>query len=132
MTSKNIAIENILEKFSDIIGKEGVALISSEGLVIASKFDAEHHAHRLEEKIAVVATAANDMAIKEGFSDFDQVQFESKNRKILIQKNQRAGFFIILAGKETMNIGLAKLTLKEVMQELEEVFKIEERTPSMG
>lgn len=130
MTLKSIKLENVLNKFSNIAEKEGLAIISSEGLVIVSKFKPECDADNVPEKIAGLASVARDLIERAGFSDLEQIFVEGKNRKILIHRNQSNGFSIILAGKEKMNMGMAKLAMKEAIQELDSVIDLKEKIPA--
>ncbi len=124
MSSTKAKIDDVLDKFLDINGKEGVVVVSFDGKVIASKFYGESSPDKIEELIKDSATMADDMVLSGGFGDFDQILIEGINKKIIIHRNNNnANFFIALTGSEILNVGLARFAIERAMHELEKVFK---------
>ena len=121
MAGKNSQIETILDKISDVQETIGIFVISSDGSLISAKILDDSEGDKVKSKLIEFTTTANEVVSNLGFSDLDQILIDGKSKIIIVQRNQKQDFFLSLVGKEAMNVGLARVIMKSIMQELESV-----------
>jgi len=111
----------VLERLSYLADKEGFVLFGPDGTLLFSKFEGSAPSEVLV-SIAEIIQIANGIASAAGASDLNQMQVEWQGRVLLIHKHPDRGFHVVLLGGKKLNIGLAKILIKEVTPSLEEVF----------
>ncbi len=111
----------VLERLSYLADKEGFALFGPDGTLLFSKFEGSPPSEVLV-SIADIIDAANAVAISAGAADLNQMQVEWQESILLIHKHPDRGFHVLLLGRKKLNVGLAKILIKEVTPALEEIF----------
>ncbi len=121
MATKQEAIDRILADLDGIEGSLGGAVISKDGMIIASRFDKRY----ADDKVAALissAIATTNKVIKEAvFGVLDTLLIEGTDGKFAIISSKRGKIFIALIGTKEMNIGMARISLDEAMEDMEEV-----------
>ena len=111
----------VLERLSYLADKEGFALFGPDGTLLFSRFEGSPPSEVLL-AIAETIEVANGVALGASSSDLNQMQVEWQNSVLLIHKHPDCGFYVVLLGGKRLNVGLAKVLIKEVTPALEEIF----------
>lgn len=109
--------ETFVETFTDITGKEGVIIFESTGKILFTKFENEISAKNIPGWIKSIINTVNEIIDKSGTADVRQMLLEGTERKILIQNIPEDNLHIVLTGKASMKVGLARLALNKIVEE---------------
>lgn len=118
MNSPPTTLAQVAGQFSLVADQEGFALIVPDGTILFSKFAAPepksllgHAARLLHSTNAVTALSSSSIV--------EQLQVEWEKLVLLIKQQKNKSFYIVVIGKKTMNLGLAKIFIKDLSQALE-------------
>ena len=121
MATKQEAIDKILAELDGVDGSWGGALLSKDGMIIASRFDKRY----ADDKVAALvssAIATTNKIIKEAvFGVLDTLLIEGTDGKLAIISSKTGRVFIALIGTRDLNIGLARISLEDAMEDLEDI-----------
>jgi len=113
----------VLERLSNLADKEGFALFGPDGTLLFSKFEGSPPSEVLV-SIAEMIEIANSVAVGAGAADLNQMHVEWEESVLLIHKHPERGFHVVLLGGKKLNVGLAKILIKEITPALEEIFDV--------
>lgn len=122
MITQSPKLAFVLDRLSNLADKEGFALFGPDGTLLFSKFEGSPPSEVLV-SIAEVIEIANGIAAGTGAVDLNQMQVEWRDRVLLIHKHPERGFYVVLLGGKGLNVGLAKILIKEITPALEEIFE---------
>ena len=121
MATKQEALDNILSELSRIEGSEGAAIITRDGMIVASKFDKKY----AEDKMAALISQAVSTAVKvineAKFGSIDTMLIEGTDGKLALISTPNGELLIALVGNRDMNIGMARVSLDDAMEELTKI-----------
>jgi predicted regulator of Ras-like GTPase activity (Roadblock/LC7/MglB family) len=121
MISQSPKLAFVLERLSYLADKEGFALFGPDGTLLFSRFEGSPPSEVLL-AIAEIIEVANGVALGASASDLNQMQVEWQDSVLLIHKHPDRGFHVVLLGGKKLNVGLAKILIKEITPALEEIF----------
>jgi len=104
---------------SEVKDKEAVVVLSAEGRVIASDFNLSGRTTDWLEEVYELATTMASLFQDSSVSGLDRALIEGSRKKLVVHRNQRRGDFVVIIGRETMNIGLAGLIAKNISSAVE-------------
>jgi len=104
---------------SEVKDREAVVVLSAEGQVIASDFDPTGQKPDWLEEVHALATTMTSLFQDSSVSGLDRALVEGSKKKLVVHRNQRLGYFVVIIGPETMNIGLAGFTAKNISSAIE-------------
>ena len=118
---KQEQIDKILDKLSGIEGSYGGAIVSRDGMVIASKVDKRF----ANDKIAALASEAvkicNRVIQEAHFGSPQQMVIEGTEGKMCIVATGKGGIFINILGSNDLSLGMARIVLEEAAEEFKEI-----------
>jgi predicted regulator of Ras-like GTPase activity (Roadblock/LC7/MglB family) len=112
-------IDTAFARLADIAGFEGLVFVSPQGAVLASKFIGDSAAPDAAERIAASLKDINSLIQALGSHGLEELFIRGRQRCLFLLKSARVGFLTVAVGRNTMNTGLARLKLKETVDELE-------------
>ncbi|GEM_PF-6319732 len=107
-------IEKALELLSGIEGSEGAAVVSDEGLVLDARLDKKYNPDKIGALISVALEAAEKVTKEAGWGEADNMVVEGNEGKMVIYSIPMG--FIVLLGKKTMNLGLARMQVDQAAE----------------
>ncbi len=117
MAGKNM--EKVLEALAALSGFEGAAVVSDEGLILASKFVKKYAQDKVAALVSETLNLAKKVVKEADWGDLDNMLIESgKGSKMVIYKTDLG--FIVLIGSGDLNLGLARVTVDEAAETLDE------------
>lgn len=126
MSSKKLKVKEALSQFSDIGKHEIVTVFSSEGKILASEYAVGFLADGVPERMEKLGISTNDIVKAMNFGELEQMLVEGEKRKLLIHRDSDHGFFVALGGRKNLSVGLARITMKDVMNKLRSILKEKE------
>jgi hypothetical protein len=104
---------------AEIKDREGGFILSSDGQLLASdKSIPGQNIDWVEEFLDLTRTMTSILE-EANVSALESSLLQGPKRKMIIRRNSRVGFFVIIIGRETMDARLAGLTAKNICLELE-------------
>ncbi len=114
-----VDFEKVLESLAELPGFEGAAVISDEGLLMASRFavnaDEEKFAAFVQEAVQMAQNVVSTM----GWGTLDNMVIESDDKHKLVLYSTKFGYVALFGGKG-LNLGMARVRVDEAAEELEE------------
>ena len=107
----------VLENLSQLAGFEGGAIVSDEGLIIASRFAKKMPEEKEAALISETVRLAKRVTAEAGWGELDNMVIEGTNGKLVLYKTKLG--FVAVFGSKDLNLGLARVTLDEASQELD-------------
>lgn len=123
MSSPSTTLAQIADRFPLVAEQEGFALIVPDGTVLFAKF-AGPTPDKVLEHAARLLNSTNAVTSLSSSSIVEQMQVEWEERVLLIKKQKDKSFYIVLIGNKAMNLGLAKILIKDLSQSLERFLNI--------
>ena len=114
---KEKVYEKILDELSGLAGFEGAAIVSDDGLIIASRFVKKYAQDKVAALIAETLRGAKKVTTEAGWGEPDNMVIEGDSGKLVLYKT-RFGFVAVFGNKE-LNLGLARVTLDEAAEDLD-------------
>jgi len=121
MPTKEEKIKSALSKLMEITGEEGAAVVSFDGLVISTELDPKYDADKAAGILSEAVRTANEVVKTLGHGEPEQMLIEGTNGKVVINRNRKKNFFVVLLGSPKLSLGLARTTIDEVLDELEDI-----------
>ena len=121
MITQSPKLAFVLERLSYLADKEGFALFGPDGTLLFSRFEGSPPSEVLI-SIADIIETANGIAASAGAANLSQMQVDWQESILLIHKHPDLGFHVVLLGRKKLNVGLARILIKEVTPALEEIF----------
>jgi predicted regulator of Ras-like GTPase activity (Roadblock/LC7/MglB family) len=121
MITESPKLAFVLERLSYLADKEGFALFGPDGTLLFSRFEGSPPSEVLI-SIADIIEAAKTIATSAGAVDLGQIEVAWQESILLIHKHPDLGFYVVLLGRKKLNVGLARILIKEVTPALEEIF----------
>ncbi len=112
-------IDAILEKLDRIEGSYGGTLMSGDGMVIATRLDKRYAADKVGAMSSDVVRLATKVIQEAQFGKLDNMIIEGTDGKLCLINAARGGFFITILGSRDLNVGMARMTLQEAIQEFD-------------
>jgi predicted regulator of Ras-like GTPase activity (Roadblock/LC7/MglB family) len=104
---------------AEVKDKEAAVVLAADGRILASDFDsAGRKADWVEDVLDLVKTMSS-LLDDSSVSGLDRGLVEGSKRKLVAQRSSKLGFYVVIIGRETMNVGLAGLAAKKVSVEIE-------------
>ena len=108
----------VLDELSGLAGFEGAAIVSDDGLIIASRFVKKYAQDKVAALIAETLRGAKKVTTEAGWGEPDNMVIEGDSGKLVLYKT-RFGFVAVFGNKE-LNLGLARVSLDEAAEDLDE------------
>jgi len=112
--------DSIMTKLDDISGSKGCMIVTRDGEIIASKLDKGF----AQEKVAALSADAvgvvNKVIAECNFGKPDTMVIEGTGGKFATVAAEKGGTFIIILGDKSMNVGMAKMSLREAIDSFDE------------
>jgi predicted regulator of Ras-like GTPase activity (Roadblock/LC7/MglB family) len=124
------ALAQVADRFPLVADQDGFALIVPDGTVLFAKF-AGPTPDRVLDHAARLLSSTNAVTSLSSSSVVEQMQVEWEERVLLIKRQKDKSVYIVLIGKKTMNLGLAKILIKDLSQALEQ-FLNTNKAPQAG
>ncbi len=118
MTMAKDKMQGILERLSELGGYEGSAIISDEGLIMASHFIKEQPEDVVAALVQETVNMAQKVIEQAKWGKLDNLVIESQDDHKLILYRTKLGF-VVLFGNKSLNLGLARVTVDEAAEDLE-------------
>ncbi len=119
MAQAPLNIETAFSRLAEIAGFEGILFISGQGSILASRFVSGVPSAGAAERIAACMKDIETMAKQISSHGLEEITVKGRLRNLLFLKGRQAGFMAVVLGKESMHIGLARLKMKETVDELD-------------
>jgi len=119
MAQAPLNIETAFSRLAEIAGFEGILFMSGQGSILASRFVGGEPSAGVAEHIASIIKDIEEMAKKISSHGLEEITVKGGQRNLLFLKGRQAGFMAVVLGKESMHIGLARLKMKETVEELD-------------
>ncbi len=116
MAKENL-YEKILDELSGLAGFEGAAVVSDDGLIIASRFVKKYAQDKVAALIAETLRGAKRVTTEAGWGEPDNMVIEGESGKLVLYKTKLG--FVAVFGSPELNLGLARVTLDEVAENLD-------------
>jgi len=113
-------LDGILAKLDDISGSKGCMIVTKEGEVIASRMGKEFAQDKVAALAADAVTVINKVIAECNFGKPDTMVIEGTGGKFATVAAEKGGSFIILLGDKSMNVGMAKMSLREAIDAFDE------------
>ncbi len=110
---------NLSAYMAEIKDREGGFVLSSEGQLLASDNSIPGQNIDWVEEFLDLTRTMTSILEEANVSGLESSLLQGPKRKLVIRRNSRLGFFVIIIGRETMDAGLAGLTAKNICLELE-------------
>lgn len=118
MSKTLTALAQVADRFSLISDQEGFALIVPDGTILFSKFSGPEP-EALLDHAAGLLNSTNAVTALSSSSFVEQLQVEWEELVLLIKQQKNKSLYIVVIGKKTMNLGLAKIFIKDLSLALE-------------
>ena len=116
MAAKNM--ERVLDALAALSGFEGAAVVSDEGLILASKFVKKYAQDKVAALVSETLNLAKKVVTEADWGDLDNMIIESEaGSKMVIYKTNLG--FVVLIGSGDLNLGLARVTVDEAAETLD-------------
>ena len=119
MAQAPLNIETAFSRLAEIAGFEGILFISGQGSILASRFVGGEPSAGVAEHIAAIIKDIEEMSKKISSHGLEEITVKGRRRNLLFLKGRQAGFMAVVLGKDSMHIGLARLKMKETVEELD-------------
>lgn len=110
---------DLTDLVSEVKDREAVVVFSAEGQVIASDFGPAGQKTDWLEDVYALATAMVSLFHDSSVSGLERGLVEGSKKKLVVHRNQQLGYFVVIIGPETMNVGLAGFTAKNISSAVE-------------
>lgn len=114
-------IEEALLQLGRIDGSHGGVLVDNEGVVIVSRLDERFADDKIAALTAAAVETANRVVREAGFGTTDTMLIEGTEAKLCLIRSDGGGYFISLVGSSRLNIGMARVALKDALEELKDL-----------
>ncbi len=115
--AKDNLYEKILDELSGLAGFEGAAIVSDDGLIIASRFVKKYAQDKVAALIAETLRGAKRVTTEAGWGEPDNMVIEGDTGKLVLYKTKFG--FVAVFGNRELNLGLARVTLDEAAEDLD-------------
>jgi len=119
MAQASLNIETAFSRLAEIAGFEGILFMSGGGSILASRFVGGVPSAGVAEQIAAIIKDIEEMSKKISSHGLEEITVKGRRRNLLFLKGRQAGFMAVVLGKDSMHIGLARLKMKETVEELD-------------
>jgi predicted regulator of Ras-like GTPase activity (Roadblock/LC7/MglB family) len=113
-------LRSVLESLSELGGYEGSAIISDEGLIMASHFIKEQPEDVVAALVQETVNMAQKVIEQAKWGKLDNLVIESQDDHKLILYKTKLGF-VALFGNKSLNLGLARVTVDDAAENLEKM-----------
>jgi predicted regulator of Ras-like GTPase activity (Roadblock/LC7/MglB family) len=110
---------NLSAYMAEVKDREGGYVVSSDGQLLASDNSIPGQNFDWVEEFLDLTRTMTSILEEANVSGLENSLLQGPKRKLVIRRNSRFGFFIIIIGRETMDVGLAGLIAKNISLELE-------------
>jgi predicted regulator of Ras-like GTPase activity (Roadblock/LC7/MglB family) len=104
---------------AEVNDREAAVVLAAEGLVLASDIDSIGREPDWLEDVLALAQTMSSLLDDSTASGLDRGLVEGSKRKLVIHRSPKLGCFVVIIGRETMDIGLAGLAAKKIASEME-------------
>ena len=111
-------IEQVLDTLRGVDGSYGSVLVSDDGMIIASRLDKRFAADKVSALASNLITSLKKVITELQFGEPKTLLVEGTDGKVSIIEAPGGGMFILLIGSKDMNLGMARIALKEAMDEM--------------
>jgi uncharacterized protein len=122
--AKEAAMEEILEKLTQINGITAALIIGKDGLIIEFKGNLQNDPDFIGATVADFYTTAESIVVEKfTFGDLDKISIETSAGTYFLNAINNETFLVTIA-RENVNLGLMRLEIKTATENLREVLNV--------
>jgi predicted regulator of Ras-like GTPase activity (Roadblock/LC7/MglB family) len=110
---------NLSAYMAELKDSEGMFVLSADGQILASENSVPGQNIDWVEEFLDLTGAMSSILEEANVSGLESSLLQGPKRKMVSRRNSRLGFFVIVIGREMMDVGLAGMTAKNISLELE-------------
>jgi predicted regulator of Ras-like GTPase activity (Roadblock/LC7/MglB family) len=119
MNTPPLGLLDLSAHLAEVKDKEAAVVLTADGRILASDFDSAGRKAAWLEDVLELAKTMTSLLEDSSVSGLDRGLLEGSKRKLVVQRSSKLGIFVVIVGRETMNVGPAESAAKKISIEIE-------------